>query len=194
VLLGSDPAGWRDLRGFDLSDLRHQVHVVPQEVFLFSDTVAANLKLGVTGATSEDLQRALALACADEIVAALPEGLDTVIGDRGVTLSGGQRQRLTLARAFVGRPAVLVLDDATSALDAVTERHILDGLRALPAHAGSPPTLLLVASKPSTVLLADRVVLLVAGRIAASGTHAQLARDHAAYRELLGISDATAHS
>jgi ATP-binding cassette subfamily B protein len=194
VLLGSDRAGWRDLRGFDLSDLRRQVHVVPQEAFLFSDTVAANLKLGVAGATTEDLQRALALACADEIVEALPEGLDTMIGDRGVTLSGGQRQRLTLARAFVGRPAVLVLDDATSALDAVTERHILDGLRALPAHAGAPPTLLLVASKPSTVLLADRVVLLVAGRIAASGTHAQLARDHAAYRELLGISDATAHS
>jgi ABC-type multidrug transport system fused ATPase/permease subunit len=163
--------------------------VVPQDVFLFSDTVDANLRLGARDASEADVQRALKMACAEEIVAGLPQGLATVIGDRGATLSGGQRQRLTLARAFVGRPALLVLDDATSALDAVTERTILDGLRDIGSECGSPLTLLLVASKLSTVKLADRTALLVGGRIAATGTHETLTRDHAAYRELLGIAD-----
>jgi len=190
VLIGSDEGGWFDARSLDLTELRRRVHVVPQEVFLFSDTVEANLRLGARDASQEDLRRALKLAAADEIIAGLPDGLDTVIGDRGATLSGGQRQRLTLARAFVGRPAVLVLDDATSALDAITERSILNGLRALSADGGSPPTLLLVASRLSTVLLADRAALLLGGRIIAVGTHEALARGHAAYRELLGIADA----
>jgi ABC-type multidrug transport system fused ATPase/permease subunit len=191
VLVGSDDHGWRDVKGLDLTELRRRVHVVPQEVFLFSDTVDANLRLGARDASEADVQRALNLACAEEIVAGLPQGFATVIGDRGATLSGGQRQRLTLARAFVGRPALLVLDDATSALDAVTERAILDGLRDIGSEGESPLTLLLVASKLSTVKLADRAVLLVGGRIAASGTHETLARDHAAYRELLGISHGT---
>ena len=191
VLVGSDQQGWQDARDLDLSSLRRRVHVVPQEVFLFSDTVAANLRLGAPGASADDLRRALQLAAAEEIVAGLPEGLDTVVGDRGVTLSGGQRQRLTLARALVGRPSVLVLDDATSALDAVTERKILEGVRGL-SEEGQPVTILLVASKLSSVLLADRAVLLVGGRIVAQGTHEELGRDHAAYRELLGGNDARA--
>jgi ATP-binding cassette, subfamily B, bacterial len=178
--------GARDVCELDLGDLRRHVHVVAQEAFLFSDTVRANLLLGAPGASEADLTRALALAQATDIVAGLPEGLETRIGDRGVTLSGGQRQRLTLARAFVARPAVLVLDDATSALDAVTERAIFEGLRLSPTGEDAQ-TILIVASKPSTVRLADRAVLLQAGRVAASGSHADLARDHAAYRELLGI-------
>jgi ABC-type multidrug transport system fused ATPase/permease subunit len=189
VLVGSDEGGWRDVKGLDLAELRRRVHVVPQDVFLFSDTVDANLRLGARDASEADLQRALKLACAEEIVAGLPQGLATVIGDRGATLSGGQRQRLTLARAFVGRPALLVLDDSTSALDAVTERTVLDGLRDMGAEGEPPLTLLLVASKLSTVKLADRSALLVGGRITATGTHETLARDHAAYRELLGIAN-----
>jgi ABC-type multidrug transport system fused ATPase/permease subunit len=132
----------------------------------------------------------LRLACADEIVRELPEGLATVIGDRGVTLSGGQRQRLTLARAFVADPDVLVLDDATSALDAITERAILDGLRGHAAERGRPLTVVIVASKPSTVLLADQVFLLAEGRIAAVGKHSVLLRQDIAYRDLMGAAHA----
>ncbi len=191
VLVGSDEGGWRDVKALDLTKLRRRVHVVPQDVFLFSDTVSANLRLGARDASEADVQRALRLACAEEIVAGLPEGLGTVIGDRGATLSGGQRQRLTLARAFVGRPALLALDDATSALDAITERAILDRLRDIGSEGRPPLTLLLVASKLSTVMLADRVALLVGGRIVATGTHETMARDYAAYRELLGIANGT---
>lgn len=187
VRLGAAANGWRDVRELALADLRRHVHVVPQEVFLFSDTVAANLRLGAPGASEGDLWRALRLAAADDVVEQLPERLETRVGDRGVTLSGGQRQRLALARALAARPAVLVLDDATSALDALTERTILDGLRGLTAGGGRPVTVLVVASKLSTVLLADRAALLVGGRIAATGTHAELAHGQPAYRELLGI-------
>ncbi len=187
VRVGSDAHGWIDVRDLSLADLRRHVHVVPQEVFLFSDTVGANLRLGARAASDADLWQALRLAAADDVVEKLPQRLDTVVGDRGVTLSGGQRQRLALARALVARPAVLALDDATSALDAITERAILNGLRALTAGGGRPVTVLMVASKLSTVLLADRAALLVGGRIAATGTHAELARSQHAYRELLGI-------
>jgi ATP-binding cassette subfamily B protein len=187
VRIGSNERGWCDVRDLDLGDLRRRVHVVPQEVFLFSDTVGANLRLGARDASEGDLWQALRAAAADDVVKNLPQGLDTVIGDRGVTLSGGQRQRLTLARALVGRPALIALDDSTSALDAITERTILAGLRTLDDDGGPPVTVLVVASKLSTVLLADRAVLLVGGRIAAEGTHEELARGEAAYRELLGI-------
>ena len=187
VRIGAAANGWRDVRELALADLRRHVHVVPQEVFLFSDTVAINLRLGAPGASEGDLWRALRLAAADDVVEQLPERLETRVGDRGVTLSGGQRQRLALARALAARPAVLVLDDATSALDALTERTILDGLRGLTVGGGRPVTVLVVASKLSTVLLADRAALLVGGRIAATGTHAELAHGQPAYRELLGI-------
>ncbi|HVY39852.1 MAG TPA: ABC transporter ATP-binding protein [Polyangia bacterium] len=189
VLVGSDARGWRDVRDIGLADLRRHVHVVPQEVFLFSDSVAANLRVGAPGAGEADLWSALRLAAADDVVQQLPQGLETRVGDRGVTLSGGQRQRLALARALVARPPVLVLDDATSALDALTERRILDGLRTLSAPGGRPVTVLVVASKLSTVLLADRAALLVGGRIVATGTHAHLARTQSGYRELLGIDE-----
>jgi ATP-binding cassette, subfamily B, bacterial len=187
VRVGDDRHGWLDIRTLDLAALRRRVHVVPQEIFLFSDTVAANLRLGAPEATDDDLRRALALAAAEDIIDGLPQGLETLVGDRGVTLSGGQRQRLTLARALVGRPAVLVLDDVTSAVDAITERRILDGVRAVVDGGGEAVTVMLVASKLSTVLLADRVFLLVDGRVAAAGTHVELARRQQTYRELLGV-------
>jgi ATP-binding cassette subfamily B protein len=132
------------------------------------------------------------LAAADDFVRALPEGLATRLGDRGVTLSGGQRQRLCLARALLAQPRVLVLDDATSALDALTERRILGLLRRLTTNAGGPPAVLMVAHRPGSLSLADRVLLLEGGHITASGTHAALARDNPTYRALTGV-DAHGH-
>ncbi|MDR1647549.1 MAG: ABC transporter ATP-binding protein/permease [Zoogloeaceae bacterium] len=188
VEIGSDAAGWRNVRDFRLKSLRRRVHVVPQETFLFSDTLEANLRLGNPDASEEDLRRALRLAAAEDVLEGLPHGLETRIGDRGMTLSGGQRQRIALARALAGDPAVLILDDATSALDALTERVALDNLRAS-ASAGRR-TVLMAASKLSTILLADRVLLLAEGRIAASGTHDELAATNPVYRDLLGLDHA----
>jgi ABC-type multidrug transport system fused ATPase/permease subunit len=187
LAVGSDLDGWRDVRRADLGELRRRVHVAPQESFLFSDSLAANLRLAKPDATDAELREALRLACAEEVVDGLPQGLETRFGDRGVTLSGGQRQRVSLARALLGKPDILVLDDATSALDAVTERNILENIRRLRRDDGQGVTLILIASKLSTILLADRVLMLAGGRVAASGSHEHLASTHAEYRDLLGL-------
>jgi ABC-type multidrug transport system fused ATPase/permease subunit len=187
VGFGDARTGWRNARSMTLASLRQRVQVVYQDSFLFSDTVYANLRLGRPGASDDDVREALRLASAEDIIAGLSDGLATIIGERGTTLSGGQRQRLCLARALIAKPAVLCCDDATSALDAVTERRILDNLRHGVGKEGGGTTTLLIASKLSTILLADRVVMLERGRITASGTHAELVRDNGAYRELLGL-------
>jgi len=190
VAVGSDAAGWQDVRNVDLDQLRHRVQVVPQESFLFSDTLAANLCLSAPHASDEEILHAARLAAAEEIVAGLRDGMQTRIGDRGITLSGGQRQRISLARALVAKPDLLVLDDATSALDAITERNIMNNIRQLKHHGTHSPlstTMLIIASKLSTILLADRVLVLADGHIAAQGRHEDLARSNAAYRDLLGI-------
>ena len=189
VRIGSPWGGWRDLRGLELGQLRGKVHVVPQESFLFSDTLAANLRLAKPEATDAELEQSLAWACASEVAQGLQHGLQTRLGERGVTLSGGQRQRICLARALLARPAILVLDDATSALDALTERRVLDNIRRLHASGDYPVTVLMVAGKLSTILLADRVAMLAGGRVAAEGTHHSLMASHAGYRELLGGGD-----
>lgn len=191
VLLGSDAAGWQDVRGLDLTLLRRRVHVVPQDIFLFSDTLAANLRAAAPDADDAALLEALRLAGAEDILEKLPDGLETRIGDRGVTLSGGQRQRLCLARALIAAPDILVLDDATSALDAVTERNVLRNIRGLRAGHGGRMTVLLITSKLSSVLLADRAVVLAGGRIVADGAHGDLSFDPL-YRDLLGIDNAAA--
>jgi ATP-binding cassette subfamily B protein len=188
VLIGSDGSGWRDVRTLKLTDLRKRVHVVAQESFLFSDTLANNLRLTAPEADEEQLRWALRQAAAEELVDSLPQGLDTLLGDRGVTLSGGQRQRLCLARALLARPSLLVLDDATSALDAVTERVVLDNIRRLRHEQGGRITLLLITSRLSTILLSDRVAVLAGGRIVAQGTHGSLAGTSGEYCELMGIS------
>ena len=187
VEVGSAAHGWHDLRELDLGELRRRVHVVPQESFLFSDTLAANLRMAAPQATEEDLLWALRTASADDVLERLPRGLDTALGDRGVTLSGGQRQRINLARALLARPDILCLDDATSALDALSERRVLDNIRDLHRTHGHATALLVISSKLSTILLADRVLLLQDGRIADSGRHAQLVERNATYRDLLGI-------
>ena len=172
-----------DLRSLRLAEVRSRIQVVQQDSFLFSDTIAGNLLMAAPGASEAELWAALERADAKEFVAALPKGLASEVGERGVTLSGGQRQRLCLARALIASPWVLCGDDATSALDALTERTILTGLRR-DLHGAA---VLLIASKRSTVQLADRVVVLAGGRIVASGTHASLTASNAAYRDLLGL-------
>jgi ATP-binding cassette subfamily B protein len=160
------------------ADLRSRVALAFQEAFLFGTTVRDNLALG-RPVPDADLHWALARARADGFVGRLPDGVDTAVGERGVTLSGGQRQRLALARALLRRPGLLLLDDATSAVDPVVEQGILDELRtALDA------TTLMVAHRVSTIALADRVLFLEHGRIAASGPHSRLVATVPAYAAL----------
>lgn len=165
---GTVYVGGVDLRHADNAAVRAAVAVVFQESFLFGTTIRDNLTLGAP-VDEVDLRAALRLAQAEDFVDALPEGLDTPVGERGVTLSGGQRQRIALARALSRRPRVLVLDDATSAVDPTVEAAILHGLR-----RELDITLLIVAYRAATVRLADSVVLMEGGRTAAVGTHSDL--------------------
>jgi ABC-type multidrug transport system fused ATPase/permease subunit len=180
VLLGGE-----DVSSLKLRELRRAVQVVYQDSFLFSDSLAGNLRMAAPGAGDDELLAALSAAAAEDVLSSLPQGLASRIGERGVTLSGGQRQRVCIARALLARPAVLCLDDATSALDALTERRILDSLRARRDCA-----VLLIASKLSTIRQADRVLLLDGGRIAAAGTHEMLIASSRSYRDLLGLEEA----
>jgi ATP-binding cassette subfamily B protein len=153
--------------------------IVLQEAFLVAGTVRENISFGGTP-TDDEIWNALHLAAGDEFVRALPDQLDTVVGERGVSLSGGQRQRVALARALVRTPTILVLDDTTSALDPSTEAIILERLR-----SALDATVVLIASRPSTIALADDVVFMASGKVAAHGTHEHLLRTEAGYREIV---------
>jgi ATP-binding cassette subfamily B protein len=173
-----------DVRDLDLADLRTVVATAFEEPVLFSASVRENIALGSASATETEVRQALQVAAAD-FVDDLPWGLDTRIGEQGLSLSGGQRQRLALARAVVGRPSVLVLDDPLSALDVHTEAEVEHALRSVLTDV----TALVVAHRPSTVQLADRVAMLANGRIAAVGQHSDLLATNDRYRALLSTLD-----
>ncbi|MEV4638820.1 ABC transporter ATP-binding protein [Actinoplanes sp. NPDC049548] len=170
-----------DVRSLRLSGLRDQVGIVPDEPFLFSLSIHDNIAYGRPGASRAEVERAARAAGADEFVRALPEGYDTVVGERGYTLSGGQRQRIAIARALLVNPPVLVLDDATSAIDVTVEKRIHASLR----DRMRGRTTLIVAHRLSTISLADRVVLLEGGRVVADGTHAGLLATEPRYARVL---------
>jgi ATP-binding cassette, subfamily B, bacterial len=175
-----------DLRHVGLHSLRSQVGFAFEESFLFSESVRANIAYGRPGASDADIEAAARAAAAHEFIEELPRGYDTVVGERGLSLSGGQRQRVALARAILTDPRILVLDDATSAVDAQTEERIHDALRELlPGR-----TTLLVAHRASTLHLADRIVVVDGGRVLDHGTHDELTQRSAPYRTLLNGLDA----
>ncbi len=178
---GTVRLGGADVRGVGLRELRAGLGIVFEDAFLFSSSIAANIAYGRPDATTAQIRAAAAAAQADGFVSELPQGYATVVGERGLTLSGGQRQRIALARALLTDPRVLLLDDATSAVDAATEAAIQDTLRTVTAGR----TTLLVAHRRSTLALADRIAVLDDGRVVDIGTEAELTTRCALFRSLL---------
>jgi ATP-binding cassette subfamily B protein len=189
-----DPDGGRvlldghDVRELRLADVRGAVALVFEETFLFTETVRENIRFGRPDAGDEAVFGAAELAGAAGFIAELPDGYETVLGERGFSLSGGQRQRIAIARAILADPAVLVLDDATSAVDATKEHEI----RAALAKVMRGRTTLVIAHRPATIALADRVAVLENGRIVEEGTHADLVKRSESYRELLALESEAA--
>ncbi|MGY3056017.1 ATP-binding cassette subfamily B protein [Streptomyces sp. TE3672] len=185
VTHGAVLVGGHDVRELTQASLRAAIGLVPEDSFLFSDTVRANIAYGFPDATREQIEEAARAAQADRFIAELPEGYDTKVGEHGLTLSGGQRQRVALARAILADPRLLLLDDATSAVDARVEHEIHEALRQVMAGR----TTLLIAHRRSTLGLADRIAVLEHGRLADIGTHEELERRSPLYRRLLTDPD-----
>jgi ABC-type multidrug transport system fused ATPase/permease subunit len=169
-----------DVRDLKLARLRGEIGVISQDPFLFSATVRENIAFGAPSATDEDVEQSARLAQAHEFIEKLPNGYDTVIGERGITLSGGQRQRVAIARALIVDPRILILDDATASVDATTEAHIRLGLR----EAMRGRTTIIIAHRLSTIALADEMIVLERGRVVARGTHDELIGTSPVYTEI----------
>jgi ATP-binding cassette subfamily B protein len=169
-----------DVREWSLARLRSQISIIEQDIFLFSRSIADNIRFGKPDASQEEVEAAAKAAQAHEFILSFPEGYQTVIGQRGVTLSGGQRQRLALARAFIAKPPILILDDSTSAIDSATEDKIQQAIWA----AAQGRTTILITHRLSQIRWADWIVVLRQGRVAAQGTHEALMRTSEDYRRI----------
>ena len=169
-----------DVRDWHLEALRRQISIIEQDIFLFSRTIAENVAFGCPGATRQEIETAAREAQAHEFITRLQDGYDTVIGERGTTLSGGQRQRLALARAFLTNPPILILDDATSAIDSETEDRIQRAIE----RAAENRTTFLITHRLSQIRWADLIIVTRKGRVTAVGTHEQLLQDSPAYRNI----------
>ena len=170
-----------DVRKLKLSDLRQQIGLVFEDTVLFNDSVRNNIAFAKPNSSSADIERAAKLSGAHDFILRLPGGYDTVIGERGFSLSGGQRQRIAIARAIVADPRVLILDDATSAVDPSKEGEIREAMKTVMTGR----TTIVIAHRPGTIALADRVILLDDGKVAAIGAHDELVASNARYREVL---------
>ncbi|MGI9659432.1 MAG: ATP-binding cassette domain-containing protein, partial [Gaiellaceae bacterium] len=170
-----------DVRELTRRSLRSTIGVVSQDPFLFSATIEENIAFGATGAAPSDVEAAARAAQAHEFISELSDGYQTVIGERGITLSGGQRQRIAIARALLIDPRILVLDDATSSVDARTEAEIRRGLQALLQGR----TTLIIAHRLSTIALADEIVVLEEGRLVARGSHETVLEQSSTYRTIV---------
>ncbi len=159
-----------DLREFDVDSLRRQLSIVSQDTFIFNNSIRYNIAYGLENVEEESIVKAAKLANAWKFIQELPEGLDTILGDRGVRLSGGQRQRIAIARALLRQPEILILDEATSALDSVTEQLIQESLENL----SQDKTVIVIAHRLSTITNADKVVVLEQGRIVEQGRYQEL--------------------
>ena len=176
-----------DVRELSLHELRRAVGIVFEDTLLFHDTVQANIAFADPTAPTERVERAARLAGAHDFVMGLPDAYDTMLGERGFSLSGGQRQRIAIARAILADPRILVLDDATSAVDPSKEHEIRDAMATVMAGR----TTIVIAHRPGTIALADTVVLLDRGRVIASGPHDELLATEPRYRNVLAAMDAT---
>jgi ATP-binding cassette subfamily B protein len=175
-----------DVRDWNLETLRRQISIIEQDIFLFSRSIAENIAFGKPDATQAEIEAAARAAQAHDFIMSFPDGYATVVGERGMMLSGGQRQRIALARAFLTNPAILILDDSTSAIDSATEDQIQQAIE----RASEGRTTILITHRLSQIRWADKIVVLRRGRVAAQGTHADLITQSQAYRDIFAQLDA----
>jgi subfamily B ATP-binding cassette protein MsbA len=188
VTSGAVKIDGRDVRDLDLASLRRQIGIVAQDTFLFNDTVTNNIAYGRPGTPMEAVRRAAQNALADEFIERMPEGYDTIIGDRGLRLSGGQRQRIAIARALLKNAPILILDEATSHLDSESEMLVQRAL----ANLMQGRTVIVIAHRLSTIRQANKIVVLERGRVRETGTHDELINREGIYRRLHELQFATA--